>query len=125
MTAGRPRSQRIQQKKAHVELRGSPRYLVGFHSTFSSAEIPGAGVGLDLSVRGCRISSPTPVTRGTELQLQLILPENEHYSPVDVERAVVQWTEGDEFGAEFLQLTTEAAERIRRFVRTLGTEQSQ
>ncbi len=80
---------------------------------------------MELSVRGCRISSPTRVTRGTELQLQLILPENEHYSPVDVERAVVQWTEGDEFGAEFLQLTTEAAERIRQFARTLGTEQSQ
>ncbi len=114
-----------------MELRGAPRYRVEFHSSFSSAEIvAGEGVGLDLSVRGCRVrvsrlESPTRVTRGTELQLHLILPEDEHYSPVDVERAVVQWTEGNEFGAEFLQLTTEAAERIRRFVRTLGTEQSQ
>jgi len=108
-----------------MELRGSPRYLVRFHSSFSSAEIPGAGVGLDLSVRGCRISSLTRVTQGTELQLHLTLPEDEHSSPVDVERAVVRWTEGNEFGSEFLQLTTEAAERIRRFVRTLGTEQSQ
>ena len=109
-----------------MELRGAPRYRVEFHSSFSSAEIvAGEGVGLDLSVRGCRISSPTRVTRGTELQLHLILPENEHDSPVDVERAVVQWTEGNEFGVEFLQLTTEAPERIRRFVRTLGTEQSQ
>ncbi len=108
-----------------MELRGSPRYLVRFHSSFSSEEIPGAGVGLDLSVRGCRISSLTRVTRGTELQLHLTLSEDEHYSPVDVERAVVQWTEGNEFGAEFLQLTTEAAERIRWFVRTLSSEQSQ
>ncbi len=80
---------------------------------------------MNLSVRGCRISSPTRVTQGTELQLHLTLPEDKHDSPVDVERAVVLWTEGNEFGAEFLQLTTEAAERIRRFVRTLGTEQSQ
>ncbi len=72
---------------------------------------------MDLSVRGCRISSPTRVTRGAELQLHLILPENEHYSPVDVERAVVQWTEGNEFGVEFLQLAEEAPERIRRCVR--------
>ncbi len=108
-----------------MELRGSPRYLVGFHSSFSSAEISGAGVGLELSVRGCRISSPTRVTRGTELQLHLVLPENDHHSFVEVERAVVQWTEGNEFGVEFLQLTTEATERIRQFVRTLGTEQSQ
>ncbi len=80
---------------------------------------------MDLSVRGCRISSLTRVTQGTELQLHLTLPEDERSSPVDVERAVVRWTERNEFGAEFLQLTTEAAERIRRFVRTLGTEQSQ
>ncbi len=101
-----------------MELRGSVRYRVRFHSSFSSAEIvAGEGVGLDLSVRGCRISSPTQVTRGTELQLHLILPENDHYSPVDIERAVVRWTEGNEFGVEFLQLAEEAPERIRRFVR--------
>ena len=104
-----------------MELRGSLRYLVRFHSTFSSEEIPGAGVGLDLSVRGCRISSPTRVTRGTELQLHLVLPENDQYSPVDVERAVVQWTEGNEFGVEFLQLAEEAPERIRRFVKAQET----
>jgi len=109
-----------------MELRGLLRYRVRFHSSFSSAEIVAReGVGLDLSVRGCRISSPTRVTRGTELQLHLVLPENDQYSPVDVERAVVQWTEGNEFGVEFLQLTPEAPERIRRFLRTFGTEQSQ
>ena len=109
-----------------MEIRLFLRYRVQFHSSFSSAEnLAGEGVGLDLSVRGCRISSPTRVTRGTELQLHLVLPENDRYSPVEVERAEVQWTEGNEFGVEFLQLTTEAPERIRRFLRTLGTEQSQ
>ncbi len=115
-----------------MELRGAPRYRVEFHSSFSSVEemVAGEGVGLDLSGHGCRVrvsrfESPTRLTRGTELLVHLILPENEHYSVVDFERAVVQWTEGNEFGAEFLQLTTEAAERIRRFVSTLGTEQSQ
>ncbi|MFQ5992156.1 MAG: PilZ domain-containing protein [Nitrospiraceae bacterium] len=114
-----------------MELRGAPRYRVVFHSSFSSAElVAGEAVGSDLSDRGCRVrvsrlKSPTGVCRGTELQLHLILPENDHYSPVNVERAVVQWTEGNEFGVEFLQLADEAAERIRRFVSTLGTEQSQ
>ncbi len=109
-----------------MEIRLSLRYRVQFHSSFSSAEnLAGEGVGLDLSVSGCRISSPTRVTRGTELQLHLVLPENDRYSPVDVERAEVQWTEGNEFGVEFLQLTTEAPERIRQFLRTLGTAQSQ
>ncbi len=109
-----------------MEIRLFLRYRVQFHSSFSSAEnLAGEGVGLNLSVSGCRISSPTRVTRGTELQLHLVLPENDHYSFVEVERAVVQWTEGNEFGVEFLQLTTEAPERIRRFLRTLGTEQSQ
>ena len=114
-----------------MELRGVPRYRMAFPSSFSSAElVAGEGVGLDLSVRGCRVrvsrlKIPTRVTRGIELQLHLILPENDHYSPVDVERAVVLWSEGDEFGVEFLQLADEASERIRRFVSTLGTEQSQ
>ncbi len=109
-----------------MALRGALRYRAEFHSSFSSAElVAGEGVGLDLSVRGCRISSPTRVTRGTELQLHLVLPENDHYSFVEVERAVVQWTEGNEFGVEFLQLTTETPERIRRFLRTLGMKQSQ
>ncbi len=109
-----------------MEIRLFLRYRVQFHSSFSSAEnLAGEGVGLDLSVSGCRISSPTRVNRGTALQLHLVLPENDRYSPVDVERAEVQWTEGNEFGVEFLQLTTEATERIRRFLRTLGTAQSQ
>ena len=114
-----------------MELRGAPRYRVEFHSLFSSAElVAGEGVGLDLSVRGCRVrvsglESPTRVSLWTELQVRLILPENDDYSPVDVERAVVVWTEGNEFGVEFVQLADEASERIRRFVSTLGTEQSQ
>ena len=110
-----------------MELRGAPRYRVNFHSSFSSAElVAGEGVGLDLSVRGYRVrvsglESPTRVSQWTELQVRLILPENDHYSPVDVERVVVVWTEGNEFGVEFLQLEVEAAERIHRFVSTLGT----
>ena len=116
-----------------MDLRGAPRYRMEFHSSFSSGEmVAGEGVGLDLSIRGCRVRvsrlklrSPTRFSRGIELQALLFLPENEHYSFVEVERAVVVWTEGDEFGVEFLQLETEAAERIHRVVSTLGTEQSQ
>lgn len=84
--------------------------------------VAGEGVLLDLSVRGCRISSDRSVTRGTELQLRCVLPGHDQESPVEVERAVVQWTrEGIEFGVEFLQLAVEAPERIRRYARTLET----
>lgn len=105
-----------------MELRKSPRYKVQFRSSFSSAVlVAGEGIGLDLSVRGCRISCRMSIPKGTELELCLYLAEHGQEVPVAIPRAVVQWAEKGEFGVEFLQLSEGAPEHIRRYLRPLET----
>ena len=104
-----------------MELPSSPRYQVRFSGVCPPDDmVSSEGALLDLSVRGCRIASPARLTKGTELQLRLNLDEHDQGPPVEIGRAVVQWTDGDsEFGVEFLDVPEGAPERIRRFLRAL------
>ena len=101
-----------------MELREFPRYRVKYRSSVSSGEtLTGEGSLMDLSVRGCRVSTGTRVATGTDLELHLYLPDREW--PAEITRARVQWTTGAEVGVDFLQLSGETAERIRLFVSAL------
>ncbi len=104
-----------------MELPNFPRYQVRFSGVCSPDDVVSSeGALLDLSVRGCRIASPARLIKGTELQLRLNLEDHDQGAPVEIDRAVVQWTDGDaEFGVEFLDVPEDAPERIRRFVRAL------
>ena len=86
----------------------------------------GEGTVIDLSKRGWKatvVISSQSVRPGTYLKLCLYLPDQA--PPMDVERAAVRWVKGQECGLEFLIMGSEQEERLRRFVSTLGTEQSQ
>lgn len=103
-----------------MESRKHHRYRVRFRSSFSSGEtVSGEGTLVELSVRGCRISSKTGVTQGTELELRLYLPPENQEPPVVIKGAVVRWAKAPEFGVEFPQLTGEIPERLRRVIKTL------
>jgi PilZ domain len=62
----------------------------------------GEGRVLDLTIPGCLIESPVKVEKGRSLQLKLFLPGLR--SPFTVTLAVVRWTKGTQFGAEFIKM---------------------
>ena len=82
----------------------------------------GEGVLVDLSARGCRISTETSVTLGTDLVLRVHLPDRDW--PAEIAVAKVHWAAETEFGVEFLQMSGAAAERVQRVVRSLEEDRA-
>ena len=106
-----------------MELRQFSRYRVEYRSSFSSRElVEGEGVLVDLSARGCRISTETSVAMGTVLVLRVHLADREW--PAEIAVAQVHWAAETEFGVEFLHMSGEAAERVHRVVRSLEEDQA-
>ncbi len=100
------------------EQRQSSRFPVRFRSSFSSTNIVGGeGSVVDLSVRGCRIETPTHIHTGTVLELRLYLSAEE--PSLGVARAVVRWARGKYVGMEFLSLEPEEWARLQHFVKDL------
>jgi hypothetical protein len=59
-----------------MEQRKNLRFHVQFRSSFSSiAMVGGEGSVVDLSIRGCRIESPTDVQPGASLELRIAAME--------------------------------------------------
>ena len=101
-----------------VEKRKHPRFPVQFRSSFSSVNLVGGeGLLLDVSVRGCRIESRTPVQPGTELRLLIHLSQDG--DPLEIAVARVRWSQGQRFGAEFLDIHNEAWKRLCRVIQDL------
>lgn len=76
------------------------------------------GTLLDLSVRGCRISSEEGATVGSALEVR-IYPE-EKQDPIRVDRAEVRWARDGEFGLEFMEVVARERERIRVLFESLA-----
>ena len=101
-----------------IEKRKDPRFPVQFRSSFSSVNLVGGeGLLLDLSVRGCRIDSRTPVQPGTELCLQIHLSRDSE--PLEIAVARVRWSQDQRFGVEFLNIQNEAWKRLCRVIKDL------
>ena len=102
-----------------IEKRKHPRFPVQFRSSFSSVNLVG-GEGLlqDLSVRGCRIETTTPVQTGTELRLLIHLSPQDG-DPLEIAVARVRWRQDILFGAEFLDIHNEAWKRLCRVIKDL------
>ncbi len=58
--------------------------------------------------------------RGHYFALRVVLPDQA--VPLKVDLAAVRWSEGREFGLEFLRMQPEEQQRLRRFVSTLETQ---
>lgn len=76
------------------------------------------GVVWNFSRRGWRIDGEHDVEEGTVVALCVFLPDDQ--IPVTIERAVVRWSRGQEFGLETLYMRPEQHARFRRFVRGLA-----
>ena len=103
-----------------MDQRVSQRLPCEFPVTFSSDEIAGEGTVVDMSVGGWRIrvQSDTAVRIGTYLTLRMAPPDDDP-TLMEVPLSVVRWSEGGEFGLEYLVIGAEAQQRLRRFVKSL------
>jgi hypothetical protein len=66
---------------------------------YLGVRIAGEGLIEDLSLSGSHVNGNTPVYLGMPLALQVFVPGDS--SPVRVERAIVKWVKGSDFGVEF------------------------
>ena len=71
----------------------------------------------NLSPGGGAIESATPVQSGTILTLRVHLPSLRQ--PIEVDRAEVTWTAGDDFGVQFVQLGPQERERLNQVITDL------
>lgn len=104
-----------------MENRKDPRFPVQFRSSFSSINIvSGVGVLGDLSIRGCRVFSATPVHSGTEIEMRIELSDKEPL--LHVKKAVIRWCRYDFFGLEFVDLTPDGWARLQHVVKELEAQ---
>ena len=79
--------------------------------------IAGEGIIKDLSLSGSYITGNVTVSVGVALALQIFVPGD----PVAllIDRAIVKWVKGSEFGVDFNTLQPKAVEQITTVISTL------
>jgi len=100
-----------------MELRKNLRFAVQLPISFKGDKIAGEGVVFNLSMEGCAVGSDTSIQPGSYLQLRIQTSQQE--LPIEVELSAARWSEGREFGLEFIRIRAEEQDRLRRFVKTL------
>ena len=104
-----------------MEQRKNLRFHVQFRSSFSSVGmVGGEGDIIDLSIRGCRIESPTDVQPGASLKVRIETTEYE--PPIQIQQALVRWSRGREFGLEFVTMDTDEWARLQHTMKQIEME---
>jgi hypothetical protein len=83
--------------------------------------IAGEGIIKDLSLSGSYLTGNAPVSVGMMLALQMFVPGDPE--PLLIDRAVVQWVKGAEFGVDFDTPQPKVTERITQVISTLVKSQ--
>ncbi len=101
-----------------MDKRKCPRFLVRFRSSFSTITvIGGEGNVVDLSIRGCRVSSLTDVQPGASLDVRI--QTDDHEPPINIQQAIVRWSRAKEFGLEFVTMAPEEWARLQHAVKQI------
>ncbi len=100
-----------------MERRQQQRVPVCYLSTFSiEKKTVRNAVVLDLSVGGCRVHSTALVDPGTEVDLQIGLPNQP--VPFIVTRALIRWAGQREFGVSFMSVRPGDHEPLLELIRS-------
>lgn len=105
--------------RAHMDLRAAIRFPVSYPVILTAACLESRGCLVNLSVWGCAMRAPAGLCRGDRCSLALLVPNED--APLLIDLARVRWTTGQEFGVEFLNMTTSTRSRLRRFLLALKT----
>jgi hypothetical protein len=81
---------------------------------FGEDDFEGEATILDLSTNGCQATSLTEVPVGTTLRLSLFLPDQKW--PLRIDKALVRWVRGQNFGLEFTGIRSVQRERVRAMI---------
>ena len=80
---------------------------------FGEDDFEGEATLVDLSMGGCKVSSPIGLHTGMLLKVSIFLPD--HRWPLRVEQAIVRWVD-DAFGLEFTSIRLAQGERLRALI---------
>ena len=107
------------------DRRSTDRFRVEFHTLVSNNSGINDQVGtiLDLSLSGCQVRVPILVYQQLVMELRICAPNVD--PPIFVERAVVQWVQGDKFGLHFLVVDKSELIRLARVIASLEKEEQQ
>ena len=107
------------------DRRSTDRFRVEFHTLVSNNSGINDQVGtiLDLSLSGCQVRVPILVYPQLVMELRICAPNVD--PPIVVERAVVQWVQGDKFGLHFLVVDKSELIRLARVIASLEKEEQQ
>ena len=99
-----------------IECREYPRIPVDMQVFFSSTNKTDIceGTMFDLSASGCAVTSMSSVQPGSAVRI--LIRATDLGSPIMIESAAVRWSEGGEFGVEFLGLSEIDQRRLRRLL---------
>ena len=99
---------------AQGDKREYARVPAEFSLTFKGKQVDGRGRLVDLAIRGCAMETDEVVKRGEVLQVTLKMPNAR--PPVDIEVAVVRYSQGIRLGLEFLRINEKSEKELREFV---------
>ncbi|NOT21428.1 MAG: PilZ domain-containing protein [Nitrospiraceae bacterium] len=104
-----------------IECREYPRIPVDMQVFFSSANKTEIleGTMFDLSARGCAVTSVSSVQPGSAVKI--LIRATDLGSSITIKSAAVRWSEGGEFGVEFLGLSEMDQRRLCRLLQVATT----
>lgn len=112
-----PVGRSIPGRRGRLDKRRDPRIPIRLRSHFSSKNrtVVGDGELRDLSLRGCRVTSPVSVPVGAQLEC-CIFPQDDGY-PFTIEGATVRWSHAEEFGLAFTNVRPNVQRQIAQLCR--------
>jgi len=105
---------RISFSPGREHKRISARYPVYFRPAFGQDQVLASGTLRDLSLGGCTIETAVPVPKASCLCLQVQVTEQG--PPIQIDNARVRTVNGKRLGLEFLSITPDEEDRLRRLI---------
>lgn len=98
-------------------VRSFRRFSVQCFVYYSGDEIKGTGTAWNLSLNGWRIDGTHPVEPGMVVTLCVFLPGQ--HPTIFIDRAIIRWSRGQEFGIEVNSIKADEYARLEQFVTEL------
>ena len=100
-----------------MDQRKHDRVRVEYLASLSGSSYRAKGTILNLSVGGCRIRTTFMIKKDDCLGVLIDIPKYDR--PLYVSRAEVRWSDGQNFGMEFIQMEMEDQQRLGETVRAI------
>lgn len=108
--------------KSSTTRRMYRRLMTNYPSCYLQSHSFSPSVVRDISLNGLRITSQTNLSPNTMVMVRLWLPDQQGH--LDIDQAVVRWVRGQEFGVQFVILSSEADFRLTTHIEQLLRQQT-